>query len=56
MECAHEPCTCQVTDGQTFCSEPCGLGTATGPYCSCNHAECEASPSAGAGEPTIPLG
>jgi len=43
MECSHEPCTCRVVEAGQFCSESCGLGTHTGPFCGCGHAECQAT-------------
>jgi hypothetical protein len=43
MECSHEPCTCRVVEAGQFCSESCGLGTQTGPFCGCGHAECQAT-------------
>ncbi len=44
MECAHDPCTCRVEAGGGFCSEVCGLGSVSGPFCGCGHAACETSP------------
>jgi hypothetical protein len=44
MKCAHEQCTCRVEAAGGFCSQPCGLGTQTGPFCGCGHANCESSP------------
>lgn len=43
MECAHEPCTCQVIENAGFCSESCEMGTISGPFCGCDHAACQAS-------------
>lgn len=44
MDCMHEPCTCRDLTEDGFCSEPCRMGTGVGPFCSCGHADCEASP------------
>lgn len=43
MECAHEPCTCQVLELGELCSEACELGVMTGPFCGCEHAMCQTS-------------
>ncbi len=43
MQCAHDVCTCVVTETGEFCSEACELGTMTGGFCGCDHAACRAS-------------
>jgi hypothetical protein len=42
MQCAHNPCTCSVTPGESFCSEECATDTDE-MTCACGHAECEAT-------------
>lgn len=44
MRCAHDVCTCLVTTGEKFCSEACGPGMSSEPYCGCAHTECESAP------------
>jgi hypothetical protein len=43
MLCNHAACSCQVLDGSQFCGDNCRAGAGSGAFCSCEHAECEAS-------------
>lgn len=45
MQCAHDPCTCQVEDGGGYCGPSCrtGISDAQSARCYCGHADCEAS-------------
>jgi hypothetical protein len=40
-ECAHGTCTCQVSEGASFCSEWCE-GHAAEAECHCHHEGCAA--------------
>lgn len=42
-ECAHPPCTCEVSKGESYCSDHCREqgGTAPSSSCDCGHAACE---------------
>ncbi len=45
MACQHQGCTCQVPEGQRFCSDHCrehGSGSHGEHACGCGHAACSA--------------
>lgn len=58
MQCEHETCVCEATQGQ-FCSDYCrdNMGNVDAP-CSCGHVECEThhekkQTSPGANDPVV---
>jgi hypothetical protein len=43
MTCQHEGCTCQVGEGEEFCSDVCrehGAGAHGDHACDCGHQDC----------------
>ena len=49
-KCAHSPCTCEVKEGQSYCSKYCEHTATSGPpreekVCECNHKACTAKHS-----------
>ena len=45
MVCLHDPCTCEVPEGQSHCAPTCrtGVSTTDTDGCFCGHEACSAS-------------
>jgi len=46
QKCAHEPCVCQVTPDQEYCSDHCRESSAAHrDSCRCSHIDCAVEPA-----------